>query len=385
MTDGGEAHDDSYGVVHDGHEYSLESYGWSTDLAAAFTAAGPAMTGLLPGRVLADYGTTLRVATPAIETAELSGKIAHYSAPGEAPKVGDWVGIRPSDHGNAVVELVLPRRNEFVRKVAGKRAIKQVIAANVDMAFVILSLDADFSLERLKRYLFQLTADRIETVIVLNKVDGLYAPTGVSVAEAVEAYLDQLNDLQLPVVVCSALRGTSIDEIRSRIAPQKTAVLLGSSGVGKSTLTNRLLGREVQPTQPVRATDATGQHTTVHRELFMLPNGGMLIDTPGIRELQLWGDQSALEETFDDIAKIASECKYATCQHRLEPDCAIRLALHDGRIDTAKYANYQKMKTELVNLDRRNQVNTRKVNKKSRKSAQRQASERLLDMTEDDR
>jgi ribosome biogenesis GTPase len=327
--------------------------------------------GLVPARVIADFGTSLRIATPTVVTAELSGKLAHYTAPELTPKVGDWVGARLSSTGMAVIEVLVPRRNEIARKVAGKQVLKQVMAANVDIAFVLLALDNDFSVERLKRFLYQLSISHIAPVIVLNKADN---------AHDVALYVADVQPLNLPIVVISAIDGTGVAELMAYIERGRTAILLGSSGVGKSTLTNRLLQRDAQATQAVRDSDSTGRHTTVHRELFVLPNGGLLIDVPGIRELQLWGTEEGLAENFDDIARLITQCKYATCQHNDEEGCAIQEALHSGTLEASHYASYTKMRAELKGLRQKNTVQQRHSNKRSHKSMDRQAE----DMQRDD-
>jgi ribosome biogenesis GTPase len=329
-----------------------------------------ALVGVLPARVVADFGTSLKIATPAIITAELSGNLSHHVAKDHVPKVGDWVAARLLPSDKAVVEAVVPRHSAIVRKVAGQQTLKQVIAANVDIAFVLLGLDNDFSVERLKRFLYQLSIGAVDPVIVLNKADKV---------KDVTLYLARLRELDLPVIVTTATEGSGVAEILASIPSGSTAILLGSSGVGKSTLTNQLLGREVQATNVVRASDDTGQHTTVHRELFMLPNGGMLIDTPGIRELQLWGTQEDLDDTFADIARLISQCKYSTCQHGNEPGCAIQAALRSGELQASHYADYTKMKSELAGLRKKTEARTRQANKKSSKSMARRTKDILND------
>jgi ribosome biogenesis GTPase len=341
----------------------LEQFGWTDELRQKWQAL--AEPGLVPARVIADFGTSLRIVTPAVVAAELSGKLAHYTAPELTPKVGDWVGVRLSN-GTAVIEVLIPRRNEIVRKVAGKQVLKQIIAANVDIAFVLLALDNDFSVERLKRFLYQLSISHIAPVIVLNKADK---------ADDVAVYVADVQSLNLPVIVSTATDGTGVAEIMSYIERGRTAILLGSSGVGKSTLTNQLLQRDVQAARAVRDSDATGQHTTVHRELFVLPGGGLLIDTPGIRELQLWGTEEGLAENFDDITRLITQCKYTTCQHNDEEGCAIQEALRNGSLEASHYASYTKMRTELEALRKKTTVRQRHGNKKSRKSLDRQAKD----------
>jgi ribosome biogenesis GTPase / thiamine phosphate phosphatase len=348
----------------------LAQFGWTDALLDSWRQLG--LSGVVPARVVADFGTSLKVVTPTRIAAELSGKLSHYTDREHVPKVGDWVAVRLLDNSTAVVEAVLPRRSEIARKSAGRQATKQIIAANVDVAFVLLALDNDFSVERLKRYLYQLSISHVRPVIVLNKADK---------TADITPYLADLQILDLPIIIATATTGSGVAEILGYIEPGQTAILLGSSGVGKSTLTNRLLGKEVQATGAVRATDDTGRHTTVHRELFVLPNGGLLIDTPGIRELQLWGTQENLDDNFDDVAALISQCKYTTCRHNHEPGCAIQAALRSGQLQAAHYADYLKMKAELGSLHNKSIVQGRHANKRSHKNMNRQAE----DMLDDDR
>ncbi len=349
-------------------EASLSRFGWTLAHQTAWDAL--ALDGLRPARVVADFGTSLKLATPEIMTAELSGKLAHYVSREDAPKVGDWVAVRLLDN-SVTVESVVLRANEIARKGAGNRVTKQVFATNVDIAFVLLSLDNDFSVERLSRYLFQLSVYAIEVVIVLNKADA---------TDDLQSYLDQLEGLDVPVVVVSALAESSADAIAAYIAPGKTAILLGSSGVGKSTLTNRLLGVEVQKTNAVRTSDMTGRHTTVHRELFVLPGGGILIDTPGVRELQLWGSDDELAANFDDIVRIAATCRYKNCHHDKERGCAVHKALANGTLSKAHYANYLRMKSEIKSLSARRTERQRRDNaRRTEHGPGRNIGRRLLD------
>jgi len=321
----------------------LETFGWNERLETLWQEISSKHPHLIPARVTADFGTSLRVATPESVTAELSGKLAHYADRQDVPKVGDWVGVHITDN-NAVIEQVLPRTGEIARAAAGNKTMKQVLAGNVDIAFVLLALDNDFNVDRLRRYLYQLSINNIEPIIVLNKADK---------TDDLDSFVTQLDSFKIPIIVTTADKGIGIDEIIARITPGKTAILLGSSGVGKSTLTNALLGEIRQHTQAIRESDDTGKHTTVHRELFNLPSGGMLIDTPGIRELQLWGTEEDLEENFDDVTTLISQCKYSSCQHNGEEGCAVQVALEDGSLDPLHYAAYKKMKSELVELKTR--------------------------------
>lgn len=340
---------------------SLEQFGWTPALHDSWQRLG--LNGTVPARVIADFGTSLTIVTPERMTAELSGKLSHYTGREFVPKVGDWVAVRLHDEGPAVVQAVIPRQNEIARKVAGKQSAKQIIAANVDIAFVLLSLDNDFSVERLKRFLYQLSVSKVRAVIVLNKADKV---------SDLAPYLADLQALELPIIITTATTGSGVAEILSYIQPGHTAILLGSSGVGKSTLTNQLLGRDAQATKEVRASDDTGQHTTVHRELFVLPGGGLLIDTPGVRELQLWGTEEDLDDNFDDVAALVSHCKYTTCRHGSEEGCAVRAALQSGELQASHYQDYLKMKAELAALKEKTIVRERLANKKSKRHVRRQ-------------
>jgi ribosome biogenesis GTPase len=319
---------------------TLETFGWNERLATLWQEVVKTAPYVTPGRVTADFGTSLHVAMPRTITAELSGKLAHYSDRQDIPKVGDWVGVHVTDN-NAVIETVLERTGEIARAAAGNKTVKQVIAGNIDIAFVIIALDNDFSVDRLRRYLYQLSINNIEPVIVLNKADKTETP---------DFYIEQLHSFDVPIVITTASEGKGIDQIIAHMPAGKTAILLGSSGVGKSTITNKLLGDVRQKTQEVRESDDTGKHTTVHRELFLLPNGALLIDTPGIRELQLWGTEEDLEENFDDVTSLIAQCKYASCQHGTEEGCAIQYALTHGTLDPKHYAAYVALKQELVVL-----------------------------------
>ena len=347
----------------------LTKFGWTAELTKIWALAG--YDDLHPARVIADFGTSLKIALPDIQTAELSGKMPHHTNRDNVPKVGDWVAVRLLDNSPAVIESVLPRRSEIARKSASKQTTKQILAANVDIAFVLLALDEDFSVERLRRFLHELSVHAIQPIIVLNKADK---------TDTIDSFTSQLQEFNLPIVIATATLGTGIDEILNYIQPGVTAILLGSSGVGKSTITNKLLGRNVQHTQAVRASDSTGKHTTVHRELFVLANGGLLIDTPGIRELQLWSDDTSLDETFHDIILLVSKCKYTTCGHTSELGCAVQQALRSGALSRARYASYQKMKTELAGLSLKKAAKARHNNRRNRKIVASAAKDALREM-----
>lgn len=350
----------------------LAEFGCTKDVYQAWQQI--ATDGTVLARVTADFGTSLTIATPDLVTAELTGKLAHYTDPQLMPKVGDWVSARLSDTNNAVIEAIVPRRSEIARKAPGNRTAKQIIAANIDVAFVLLAIDeasGDFSIPRLRRFLYQLSINSVKPVIILNKADK---------ASDVETFRQQLSSFDIPVISTNALSGEGVEAMLQYILPGQTVILLGSSGVGKSTMTNQLLGREAQETQAVRMSDATGKHTTVHRQLYVLAGGGLLMDTPGIRELQLWGTQGELDDSHNDIALLISRCKYSTCKHQDEEGCAVRQALQDGSLDEARYAAYRKMRTELASLKTKNTELKKIRNKKSHKSLRQQNKDAFREM-----
>ncbi len=346
----------------------LEIYGWNDDLKKEWSTVD--RQPLVAARVIADFGTSLRLATPEIITAELSGKLAHHSSKLVVPKIGDWVAVRIHDSGDAIVEYILPRRNEIARRAAGNKTVKQIIAANVDIAFIILSLDKDFSVERLRRYLYQLSVSKIQPVIVLNKVDK---------TDSLVDFTAQLSSFDIPILTLQATEGVGVEKILTYIQPGRTAILLGSSGVGKSTLTNLLLDQVVQRTQSTRADDS-GRHTTVHRELFKLPGGGLLIDTPGIRELQLWGTEAELGDNFEDITQLTRQCRFPSCKHGSEEDCAVQSALQSGLLSELRYDAYQKMKLELEKLKTKNIARQKYEKRKPRRDNDRFSKEELDDL-----
>lgn len=314
----------------------LETYGWNDTFSAALRDL--ALDQCVPGRVVADHGSYLKVVTPTEMIAETAGALTHDSEPHQLPKVGDWVALQLGDHNRAIIRAVLPRSSEINRKAAGTSNARQVLATNVDIAFVVQALDFDFSPSRLERYTYQLRQSHIEPIFIFNKADkAVDLPDKLAI----------IKTLNVPFIITTAIKGEGIETIRAIVSKGRTAVFLGSSGVGKSTLTNALLGDERQKTAAVRESDSMGRHTTSHREIFVLPSGGLIIDTPGIRELQLWGEEEYLSQSFKDVEELAGGCEFRNCSHTKEENCAVLAAIHSGTLAATRLESYLKFKNEL--------------------------------------
>ena len=323
---------------------SLEKFGWNSYFEREFLRV--AEPGAEPGRVALADREMFSVWTESGEReASVSGRLRHSG--GDWPAVGDWVVLE----GGARIVRVLRRQTAFSRKEAGAVTRAQVIAANIDVLIVVAGLDGDFNLRRLERYLLLARESGARPVVVLNKSD-LRAD-----AEEVAVHAAALG---APVVTTSALDGCGLDALEAHIEPCQTAALTGSSGVGKSTLLNRLLGSERQRVQEVRESDSRGRHTTVRRELFLAPNGWLIVDTPGLRELQLWADAESVDLAFADIAELAQQCRFRDCQHQGEPGCAVTAG-----VDEARLANYAKLQREAAHLER--QQNQRAAQEEKRR------------------
>jgi ribosome biogenesis GTPase len=325
-------------------QYDLRELGWTPDLAENLEP------GLEPGRVAAAHRGAFDVW---IETGEvrssLPGKLLHE---GIDVAVGDWVGL-----GEGLVRQVLPRRSAIVRNAASNQqrlTSGQTLAANVDVAFVVTSLGPDLEPRRIERYLVTIWESGATPEIVLTKADRMEDPWEL-VAE-VEAVA-----LGVPVHVVSAVTGQGCDALRARIQPGETAVLLGSSGVGKSTLVNHWLGEEVMATNETREDDDEGRHTTTVRQLLVLPGGGVVLDSPGIRELQLWDvGVGALDATFSDVEEFAAECRFGDCTHQHEPGCAVLVAVESGALPADRLHSWRKLQRELLAIEMRHNVLLRK-------------------------
>ena len=326
---------------------TLEQLGWNEFFADHFSRlADPETQAGRVSRASRDFYTLLSLGGEV--TARLPGRLRR-----EPPAVGDWVAFAPARSGqDATIRALLPRHSCFARVAPGRRkgrggaAELQVLAANLDTLLIVSGLDRDFNLRRIERYLTLALESGAQPVVLLNKADLAVAPE--QCRQEVEGIAPGT-----PVHLMSAATGDGLDQLASYLRPGETVALLGSSGVGKSTLLNRLAGRDLQQTGALSEADGKGRHTTTHRELFLLPGGGLLIDNPGMRELQLWGDEKTLTGSFEDIGELAAGCRFADCRHDREPDCAVRAAVESGDLDPARFAGFQRQQKEFEHLNRR--------------------------------
>ena len=340
---------------------NLNQLGWSDYFQTAFNSLE--RDDLVPARVIRqnkhqyvihDGRTTLN--------ATILGRLLYESEDASAlPAVGDWVCAQPFDEDQAIIHALLPRFGAFFRKEAGHVTRKQVIAANIDVVFLVSGLDHDFNVRRIERYLVQATSSGATPVILLNKAD---------LREDIEDVVDQVRGVagDIEILPISAKEQRGIDAVRQLIHEGLTVAFLGSSGVGKSSIANALMEYEVQQTGAVRDDDSRGRHTTSHRELMPLALGGVIIDTPGLRELQLWGGEDDLQSVFGEIDQLAAFCKFRDCQHEAEPGCAVLQAIEDEELDEARFESYKKLKRELSFLNQRQDEMARLKAKKREKS-----------------
>lgn len=307
------------------------------DRWAALAAQYPELT---VGRITLQEKGMYRIRTSMGEqNALVSGKFQFDAqSPSDYPAVGDYVMVSCADLDTAVIHQVLPRKSLFVRKAAGTSKTEQVVAANIDTVFLCMSLNNDFNLRRLERYLSVAWESGADPVVVLTKADLCGdLPQKQRDVEAIAMGVD--------ILTTSAMESDGYRQIMPYITEGRTVAFVGSSGVGKSTLINRLLGEERLATDGLR-NDDKGHHTTTHRELLFLPNGAMVIDTPGMRELGMWDAASGVEQTFGDIEELAARCRFRNCSHSGEPGCAVRAALESGHLDARRWLSYQKLKNE---------------------------------------
>ena len=324
---------------------NLSHWGWNDRLAMDF--ADYAAGGCCAGRVVSVSREIYRVITAQGEcSAALSGKLRFRAGSrSELPAVGDWVALSIPPSGRAAIAGILPRRSKFSRKAAGAVVEEQVIAANIDYVFLLNALNQDYNLRRLERYLVLAWESGARPVVLLTKA-GLCADAAQKMAETAAVAAGA------PVYLVSSVTGTGLSGLEQYLKAGLTVTLLGSSGAGKSTLLNRLAGCELQRIGAIRSGDDRGRHTTTRSDLFRLPGGALVIDTPGLRELQLWGGGSGLSETFEDLEAYAARCRFNDCRHRDEPGCAVQEALRSGALDRGRYESYLKLQREMAYLER---------------------------------
>ena len=325
--------------------YNLEKYGWSDFFEKQYTALRD--TGLQPARVAIEFKKNYLLYGPNGEIiGELKRRFFHIAAdPGSLPKVGDWVLIETKTDNTAVIHYILERKSWLSRKMPGKRISEQIVAANIDYVFVVVALGYDFNLRKIERMLVAVRESGAEPIIILNKAD------------LDSEYLNKLKETKfanpnIPVFCLSAVTNLGYNELSQTLQPQKTYVFIGSSGVGKSTIINQLFGDKIRKTADRDIPYKGGLHITTTRELILLPSGALLIDMPGIRELQIWGTEESLEEAFPDITEIAKKCKFTDCTHTHEVNCAVKEAVKNKQLSEERYNNYIRMYEEILKLDK---------------------------------
>ncbi len=338
----------------------LNKIGWNESFESNFEEYKD--KGYTPGRVFAEYKNIYKIMCEDGEMlAEISGKLRFAAEQQEDfPAVGDWVAVTVrSGESRATIHHVLPRMSKFSRKVAGTNIREQIIASNIDTVFIVNSLNSDFNVRRLERYLLLAWESGANPVIVLSKSD---------LCDNIEEKLAEAEAVAIgvPIHPVTTYQDTGLQELRKYFKEGHTVALLGSSGVGKSSIINYFLGSTVQKIQELRNDGQKGMHTSTHREMFILPEGGLIIDTPGMREIQLWDSEGGLQETFEDIETLAANCFFKDCKHKDEPKCAIRDAVENNILSEERLESYKKLQKELLFLERKQSVANRLAQRKSK-------------------
>jgi ribosome biogenesis GTPase len=376
----------------------LDALGWTTALDAAF--ASHAERGLQPGRISVQHRDLYRLLTPAVTDAAdvtglsevegiVTGRFRHHAtSPADFPAVGDWVAFGPSElDGPVSIHAVLPRRSTFSRQAAGTVPYEQVIATNVDTVFIVSGLDGNHRLRRIERYVAQGWESGAVPVVVLNKAD---------LCDDLDGILLEARSTLVGVDVhaVSGERGDGVEALTRYLGPGRTVAFVGSSGVGKSTLVNRLLGEQRMETQNVRAGDSRGRHTTTHRELLPMPGGALLIDTPGMREFALWagGDDeddgtAEVEDTFEDVAELAKRCRFPNCRHMGDPGCRVQEAVQAGELDYGRVKSFRALVREVQVAAKRDNPGRMRpdadAKRRSKRAGRREGRRRLRDGEDD--
>lgn len=355
---------------------ALAPLGWNDRLGDLF--APYAAEGLTPGRVSLEHTHIYRVLTADGETvARVAGRLRHEAAVrADFPAVGDWVALEAAARGASRIRAVLPRSSRFSRRAAGNPTEEQIVAANIDIVFLVAGLDRDFNVRRIERYLVVAWESGAAPVIVLNKTDLVDDP---------ERFVADVRSLapHVPVLAVSCRAPGALDVLRPYIKFGQTGALLGSSGVGKSSIVNGLIGQDLLRTRDVRESDSRGRHTSTTRQLVLLPGEGILIDTPGMRELQLWETGEALGGTFEDIDSLAAGCRFRDCRHRSEPGCAVRAAVVSGTLDAARLESFAKLQDEQAFQARQQDERAQIEEKRRAKVGSKALAKRLKDKGRD--